>query len=151
MSCSVTKLKLEDFPLKLKNPVKIDNTFYCDTCNVSVEFIIYNEKKKTVVKKGSSRPSVINKSKLSTHAEENGIRYCINNRLSSKYNIYIWRWSKQGNIKSYYCCKDCTNLAKKLNFENRIFTFDKNGIQSAIIENPSNTIGNQIRNLKRKE
>lgn len=90
------------------------------------------------------------KSKLSIHAEELAIKYCLKNNLSSKYCIYIWRWSKDGRIKSTDSCHSCTHLAKKYNFTDRIFTFQNGNIISAIVENPQFSIGNYIKDLERK-
>ena len=109
----------------------------------------YNEKKRNIVKFGASKPLVVGKSKISIHAEELAIKFCLSQKLDAKYTIYIWRWSKDGKLKPKYCCSSCTNLAKKYKFTDRIFTFDNGHIKNAIdLDNTYTTIGNIIRNNK---
>ena len=51
------------------------------------------------------------------------------------------------NIKTTTCCKSCTKLANKYNYQNRIFTFDGDTIVNAVVDNPSVSLGNMLRNL----
>ena len=138
---------IEDLPIDMKTNIDLKKLFYTDTCNVSVQFVIFNTKKKIIVKYGGSKPMVTGKSKISIHAEEIAMKYCINNKLDNRYHIYIWRWSKDGKIKPKYCCQSCCKLAKKLNFCDKIFTFDMCEKQKAINNvNIYTSIGNEIRN-----
>ena len=107
----------------------------------------YDRKKKIIVKSGSNRVNGNSSSKITCHAEEQAIKYCNKYDKKNKYDIYIWRYSKTGNIKSTSCCKSCTKLANKFNFTNRIYTFDNDNIVNAIIDNPKVSLGNMIRNL----
>ena len=146
MSCTKT-FKIQELPLDMKTNIKLEKLFYTDTCNVSVQFIIFNTKKKVIVKFGGSKPMVSGKSKISLHAEEIAIKYCLNNKLDDRYHIYIWRWSKDGRIKPKYCCQSCCKLATKFNFSNKIFTFDESKKQKAVNNIFTYvSIGNDIRN-----
>ena len=122
--------------------------FIVGLCAVSVSCIVfYDRKKKIIVKYGSNRVNGNISSKITCHAEEQAIKYCNKYDKKNKYDIYIWRYSKTGNIKSTSCCKSCTKLANKFNFTNRIYTFDNDNIVNAIIDNPKVSLGNMIRNL----
>ena len=122
--------------------------FIVGLCAVSVSCIaFYDRKKKIIVKSGSNRVNGNSSSKITCHAEEQAIKYCNKYDKKNKYDIYIWRYSKTGNIKSTSCCKSCTKLANKFNFTNRIYTFDNDNITNAIIDNPKVSPGNMIRNL----
>ena len=122
--------------------------FIVGLCAVWVFCIaFYDRKKKIIVKSGSNRVNGNISSKITCHAEEQAIKYCNKYDKKNKYDIYIWRYSKTGNIKSTSCCKSCTKLANKFNFTNRIYTFDNDNITNAIIDNPKVSLGNMIRNL----
>ena len=122
--------------------------FIVGLCAVLVSCIaFYDRKKKIIVKSGSNRVNGNISSKITCHAEEQAIKYCNKYDKKNKYDIYIWRYSKTGNIKSTSCCKSCTKLANKFNFTNRIYTFDNDNIVNAIIDNPKVSLGNMIRNL----
>ena len=122
--------------------------FIVGLCAVLVSCIaFYDRKKKIIVKSGSNRVNGNSSSKITCHAEEQAIKYCNKYDKKNKYDIYIWRYSKTGNIKSTSCCKSCTKLANKFNFTNRIYTFDNDNIVNAIIDNPKVSLGNMIRNL----
>ena len=107
----------------------------------------YDRKKKIIVKTGSCRANGNISSKITSHAEELAIKYCRRFDHKNKYDIYIWRYGKAGNIKTTTCCKSCTKLANKYNYTNRIYTFDNNNIINAIIDNPAVSLGNMLRNL----
>jgi tRNA(Arg) A34 adenosine deaminase TadA len=122
--------------------------FIVGLCAVLVSCIaFYDRKKKIIVKSGSNRVNGNSYSKITCHAEEQAIKYCNKYDKKNKYDIYIWRYSKTGNIKSTSCCKSCTKLANKFNFTNRIYTFENDNIVNAIIDNPKVSLGNMIRNL----
>ena len=122
--------------------------FIVGLCAVLVSCIaFYDRKKKIIVKSGSNRVNGNSSSKITCHAEEQAIKYCNKYDKKNKYDIYIWRYSKTGNIKATSCCKSCTKLANKFNFTNRIYTFDNENIVNAIIDNPKVSLGNMIRNL----
>ena len=106
----------------------------------------YDPKRKTIVKKGSSRACGKNFNRISIHAEQKAIEWCRNNDIRNRYQIYIWRYSKQGTLKSAHCCNACSQLVSKYNFKNRIFTFDNNNSCSpAMIDNPEISLGYKIK------
>ena len=107
----------------------------------------YDRKKKIIVRTGACRPNGHGSSKISSHAEELAIRYCRQFDHKNKYDIYIWRYGKGGDIKTTYCCKSCTKLSTKYNYHNRIFTFENNNIISAIIDKPVVSLGNMLRHI----
>ena len=107
----------------------------------------YDRKKKIIVKSGSCRANGNSSSKITCHAEELAIKYCKKYDKKNKYDIYIWRYGKGGDIKTTACCKSCTKLANKYNYQDRIFTFENNNIISAVVENPVVSLGNMLRNL----
>ena len=107
----------------------------------------YDRKQKNIVKSGSCRANGNNSSKITCHAEEQAIKYCNKYDKKNKYDIYIWRYGKKGNIKTTHCCKSCTKLANKFNYTNRIYTFENNKVKKAVIDNPSVSLGNKLRNL----
>lgn len=137
-----------ELPIILKNAKNntIKNIYHdIRTTNVSVRFIIYDKKKKRVVKIGESQALPSNSTKISIHAEKVAIKECLRIDPKNKYNIYIWRWSKDGKIKKKTCCKECTKLAQKLNFEHRIFTFDNDKIITAIDDKPELSLGYSLK------
>ena len=117
-------------------------------CAVWVSCIVfYDRKKKIIVKSGACRSNGNSSSKITCHAEELAINYCRKYDKKNKYDIYIWRYGKSGDIKTTSCCKSCTKLANKYDFQNRIFTFKDDMIISAIVDNPQVSLGNMLRNL----
>ena len=138
---------LEELPLRFKNNTSINHLFYNSTCKVSVQWIIYNPKKKNIVLYGSSRPRGTNYNGSSTHAEQiawNKLKYIKN---KDKMEIYIWRWNKKGEYVTKYSCNICTKLAYKYNFHNQLFTFNNGQKISAIIDNPPLCLSNIINNI----
>ena len=105
----------------------------------------YDPKRKNILDFGSSRACGCNHNKISVHAEENAINYCRKNEKRNKLEIYIWRYSKDGNIKSAHCCHSCTKLVKKYNYQDRVFTFDKENIKSALVDEPQISLGYKIK------
>ena len=105
----------------------------------------YDPKRKNILDFGSSRACGCNHNKISIHAEQNAINYCRKNNKKNKLEIYIWRYSKDGNIKSAHCCYSCTKLIKKYNYQNRVFTFDKENIESALVDDPQISLGYKIK------
>ena len=100
--------------------------FIVTLCAVyAFSIVFYDRKKKNIVKTG----------------------YCRENDKKNKCDIYIWRYGKTGDIKTSTCCKSCTKLAKKYNYQNRIFTFKDNEIINAVVDNPSVSLGNMLRNI----
>ena len=105
----------------------------------------YDPKRKNILDFGSSRACGCNHNKISIHAEQNAINYCRKINKKNKLEIYIWRYSKDGNIKSAHCCHSCTKLVKKYNYQDRVFTFDKENIESALVDNPQISLGYKIK------
>jgi len=74
------------------------------------------------------------------------MNYCLKNK--KKYEIYIWKFDKECNIKKAHCCSACTIIAKKYNYN--IYTFDEDMNKcSAIIANPQVTLFFQIKNIQK--
>ena len=136
---------VEEPPLNYKNNIQLTNNFCHLTCSVSVEYCIYDPKKKKILKKGSSRPCGINCRSISIHAEDDAISYCRNKDIPLRCSIYIWRWKKDGKIKPYKSCNACTKIINKYNFNNRVFTFNGDIIESALVDNPSISLGYKMK------
>ena len=105
----------------------------------------YDPKRKNILDFGSSRACGCNHNKISIHAEQNAINYCRKNDKYGKYEIYIWRYSKDGNIKSANCCNGCTKLVKKYGYRDRVYTFDGKDICKAVVDNPQISLGYKIK------
>ncbi len=105
----------------------------------------YDPKRKNILDFGSSRACGCNHNKISVHAEQNAINYCRKNEKRNKLEIYIWRYSKDGTIKSAHCCHACTKLVKKYNYQDRVFTFNKENIESAIVDEPQLSLAYKIK------
>lgn len=108
--------------------------------------MFYDPKRKTIVDYGSSRACGHNHNRFSIHAEQKAIHYCLKNDKKNKYKIFISRYNKQGNHKTAFCCQACTKLAKKFNFQDKIYTFDENkNTIPAIIDNPEISLAFKIK------
>ena len=114
-------------------------------CLLRYSIAFYDPKRKNILDFGSSRACGCNHNKISIHAEQNAINYCRKNEKRNKLEIYIWRYSKDGNIKSAHCCHSCTKLVKKYNYQDRVFTFDKENIKSALVDEPQISLGYKIK------
>jgi len=123
-------LILQDIPLEICSNIDFTSLYSIEACAVAVVYIIYDKKKKNIVKMGTSRACGDNHIKSSIHAEEICINYCRSNDKRNKYEIYIWRYSKSGEIKPVYCCCACSQLLKKYNYYHKIYTFDNCNILS---------------------
>lgn len=127
-------------PLILKTQVSFNKDYSLDSYAVAVVYCIYDKKKKTIVSHGTSRPQGDNRFKSSIHAEEICLRYCNKYDKRNNYEIYIWRYSKDGYIKPVYCCRVCCKILQKSLYYDKIYTFDNNEICSAVTK-PYLTIG----------
>ena len=108
--------------------------------------MFYDPKKKVIVNYGSSRPCGKNHNKSSIHAEQNALNFCLKNDRNNRYHIYISRYTRDGNIKKTHCCRSCTQLLTKYNYENKVFTFNENKkIIPAIIDNPEISLAYKIK------
>ena len=106
----------------------------------------YDPKRKNILDFGSSRACGCNHNRISIHAEQNAIDYCRKNDKRKNYIIYIWRYTKDGDLKSAYCCYSCTKLIHKYGFQNRVYTFDNENIINAVVDNPQVSLGYKIKN-----
>jgi len=104
----------------------------------------YDPKKRTILDKGTSRPCGKNHNRISIHAEQKAISFCRNSDKRNRYQIFIWRYSKDGMIKRANCCNACTKLASKYNYDDKIFTFDNDSVCSAISDSPGVSLGYKI-------
>ena len=143
MTKVIVDLEYPNIPLK-QLPSKFHNLFSPNNCAVAVHYWIYDKRKKTIIKTGSSRACGCNYHKASIHAEQKAIDYL--RKLDNKnLQVYIWRWSKTGDIKPTYCCISCTQLVKKYGYENHIFTMNNSVKISAMIDNPSLSLAYKIK------
>ena len=124
MSCKICSPSLEypEIPLK-QYPPNPDNLFSYHSYAVAVIYWIYDKKRRTIVDTGSSRAGGSNHNKSSIHAEQKAIEFCRKSK-NKNLQIFIWRWSKSGKMKSTYCCKSCKQLVEKYGYEKNIFTYD---------------------------
>ena len=106
----------------------------------------YDPKRKNILDFGSSRECGCNHNKSSIHAGLNAINYCRKDEKRNNYIIYIWRYTKDGDLKSAHCCHSCTKLIHKYGFQNRVYTFNDDNIVNAIIDNPQVSLGYKIKN-----
>ncbi len=107
--------------------------------------MFYDPKKKIILDKGSSRPCGKNHNRISIHAEHRAFSFCRNEDKRNRYQIYIWRYSRDGSIKPAMCCHACTKLMNKYNYDKKIFTFDSNqNICTAIPTVPEVSLGYKI-------
>ena len=138
------ELEYPDIPLK-QYPKKFQNLFSFSTCQVAVNYWIYDKRKRIVVHSGSSRACGCNHHKTSIHAEQRAIEYLRKHKKNKNLQVYIWRWSKCGEIKSTYCCISCSQLVHKYKYENDVFTFNNGKRVNAIIENPELSLSYKIK------
>ncbi len=139
VSLNYPNLVLKQFPNNSKN------LFAVETCKVAVNYWIYDKRKRIVVHSGSSRACGCNHHKTSIHAEQRAIEYLRKHRKNKNLQIYIWRWSKYGEIKTTYCCNSCSQLIYKYGYEKDIFTFNEDKIVNALIENPELSLAYKIK------
>jgi len=104
----------------------------------------YDPKRNVILKVGTSRPCGFGYNKISIHAEENALNFCRNSKKKNL-QIFIWRWTSTGEIKSAMCCHSCTQMLNKYNYENNVYTFDGDNIISAISNNPEISLGYKIK------
>ena len=138
------ELEYPDIPLK-QYPKKVNNLFSFQTCQVAVNYWIYDKRKRIVVHSGSSRACGCNHHKTSIHAEQRALEYLRKHKKNKNLQVYIWRWSKCGEIKSTYCCTSCSQLVHKYKYENDVFTFNNGKRVNAIIENPELSLAYKIK------
>ena len=141
------KINLEYPNISLRQyPKKSDNLFSLQSCQVAVNYWIYDKKKKIIVESGSSRACGCNYHKSSIHAEQKALEYLRKNTKNKSLKVYIWRWGKRGEIKSTYCCVSCSQLLNKYGYQDNIFTFDNDNIPiSAMKTNPELSLAYMIK------
>ena len=143
--------ELEEFPLPLSNPVDISSVFCYTNVAVSVNYYIYDPRRKTIIKFGSSKPCGKNNRRSSIHAEQIAINYCLKHDKRKKYIIIISKFTKDGKHKKKTSCVSCSQLIKKYNFQNRIFTVDEmGGIIPALITKPEMCLAYKIKEYRIK-
>jgi len=126
-------------------PKKFQNIFSKDTYKVAVNYCIYDKRKRIIVSSGPNRACGCNHNKTSIHAEQIALELLMKHKKNRNLQIYIWKWGKCGELKPAYCCISCKQLLTKYNYDNNIFTFNEGKIISAIIENPSLSLGYMIK------
>ena len=128
----------------LKTNVSFDTLYTIESCSVAVAYCVYDKKKKTIASMGTSRACGENHNKISIHAEQKCLEFCRSNDKRNKYEIYIWRYSKDGRMKPVFCCGACTKLLGKFNYHNKVFTFQDNN-RCPAVGTPYITLGHQIK------
>jgi len=106
----------------------------------------YDPKRKNILDFGSSRACGCNHNRISIHAEQNAIDYCRKNDKRKNFEIYIWRYTKDGDLKSAHCCHSCNLLINKYGFQDRVYTFLDDNIVDAVVDNPQVSLGYKIKN-----
>ena len=129
----------------LKHPISFNKHYDLSSCAVAVVYCIYDCRRKRIVHHGTSRACGENHNKISIHAEEKCIEYCRSADRRKKYELYIWRYSKEGKVKPVFCCGACTKLLNKFNYHNKIYTFQNKHICPAVGQ-PYVTLGYQMKN-----
>jgi len=135
---------LETPPFTLKTNVNFDTLYTIESCAVAVAYCVYDKKKKTIASMGTSRACGENHNKISIHAEQKCLEFCRSNDKRNKYEIYIWRYAKDGRMKPVFCCGACTKLLGKFNYHNKVFTFQDNN-RCPAVGTPYITLGHQIK------
>ena len=123
-----------NIPLKVNNKLLLDRLDSDFNPKIGVKYCVVN--KKNIIDYGISRPLGINSNKESIHAEIKAL-YNIKNKKNK--DIYIWRTTTSGDIKTVFCCRECTIILNKYNFKN-VYTFKDNKIINAIKENPRTSL-----------
>ena len=120
---------------------------------VAVHYGIFDNR--NLIHFGTSRVCGNGHSKNTIHAEELALKYIAvlrkKKKKTNKLNIVIWRFCGEMKAKSAFCCKSCTKLIKKYEFERNIFTIDNfsKKMISALLSNPKLSLGNIIRHTKK--
>jgi len=139
--------ELEPLPIPLANSVDISSLFCYSNCDVSVNYFIYDPKRKTIIKFGSSRACGVNHPRSSIHAEQRAIEYCMKHDKRNKYMIFISKFTKDGFHKPKKSCFSCQQLIFKYKFQNRVFTITEDKkIISAIDQKPYLCLNYMIKN-----
>ena len=121
----MNEIQLQSLPLLLKDYKSLDHIHFSKhNCSVAVHYCIYDKKKKTIINIGTSRPCGDNYNRSSIHAEELAIQYMKNLTKINRYEIYIFRYSKDGFLKPVSCCHRCSIIITKNNLQDKVFTFD---------------------------
>ena len=136
--------EVESIPLFLKHNDVLNVAYDKRTCNIVCKILFIFKEEKRILKINESRANCKGSSKLIFYAEECAIKDLKKLDPKNKCDIYIWRYNKNGEIKPTTCCKSCTKLLKKYNYENRIYTFVNGKKTTAIVDNPIESIGNII-------
>ena len=139
-------IECNPLPIKVKQPIDYSRLFSLINYSVSVNFYIYDKRRKTIVHYGSSKPCGCNNRQSSIHAEQLAIEYCLKHDKRQTYIIIISKFTKDGKHKSKTSCASCCQLIQKYNFQNRIFTINEgNQIVSAISSNPEMCLAYKIK------
>ena len=121
----MNEIQLQSPPLLLKDYKSLDLIHFSKiNCSVAVHYCIYDKKKKTIINIGTSRPCGNNYNRASIHAEELAVQYMKNLPKINRYEIYIFRYSKDGFLKPTFCCHRCSIIITKNNLQDKVFTFD---------------------------
>ena len=121
----MNEIQLQSLPLLLKDYKSLDHIHFSkNNCSVAVHYCIYDKKKKTIINIGTSRPCGNNYNRSSIHAEELAVQYMKNLPKINRYEIYIFRYSKDGFLKPISCCHRCSIIITKNNLQDKVFTFD---------------------------
>ncbi|MBU79522.1 MAG: hypothetical protein CMD29_05300 [Flavobacteriales bacterium] len=139
-------IEFNPLPIKVKQPIDYSRVFSIINYSVSVNFYIYDKKRKTIVHYGSSKPCGLNNRRSSIHAEQLAIEYCLKHDKRNKYIIIITKFTKDGKHKTKKSCASCCQLILKYNFQNKIFTIDENNqIIPAISSKPQMCLAYKIK------
>ena len=93
---------------------------------------------------GNSRPCGCNHNKSSIHAEQLAVEFCRKHDKRNKFKIYIGRYAKDGHLKPAYCCRACSQLVTKYNYQDRVFTLNEGEFVTALTNEPKPCLSHQI-------
>ena len=114
----MNEIQLQSLPLLLKDYKSLDHIHFSkNNCSVAVHYCIYDKKKKTIINIGTSRPCGNNYNRSSIHAEELAVQYMKNLPKINRYEIYIFRYSKEGFFYDEFTAIENVHQDLKLNYK----------------------------------
>jgi len=125
--------------------VIIQISFHLSPAQSQSSIGFYDPKRKIILNFGNSRACGKNHNRISIHAEQKAIEYCRKYDKKNNYKIIIGRYARDGHLKPAYCCRACSQLVTKYNYQDRIFTLNNDKFVTALKSNPNTSIGYQIK------
>ena len=133
-----------DFLLKNSTPYSINIYKLWNKTNykVQVNYVIYNKKKKQILKYGCSKPSGVNKYHTSVHAEITAYFNYINiPNAGNNIIIIIFKFDINKKVIPAYSCLSCSKFIAKNNISHIYYTIKENKLISSIVNEPKISFG----------